>query len=179
MLQYTIFGGSDGQIAPRGFSAVTLYGYSRLTRPTLAQRILNLKQGPPPKPKSWWERAGRSDRALILTVFGMTEIINPTLMEEYSALRSLLATDAVTPDECRELTLRILRGDGKDDFITFTVFGACYTKKHPRSAEEQALDAAESAGAIPRAHRVRLGLAVGAPPSTVVDVLSQLAAEPA
>ena len=40
MFHYTIFAGSEAQMSPKGFTAVTLFGGAELKRPTLAPHPL-------------------------------------------------------------------------------------------------------------------------------------------
>ncbi len=175
MFHYTVFGATSGEIAPTGFSALTVFGAAELRRPTLARRILHLRNKPTDTSRSWIQRIRDDDRGLLITVFGATEIHRPTLMEEYSALRSLIAASDLSPEACRQLLEQLLSGEKQDDWATFTLFGACSTVEAKPARETKALDAAERAGMITHDHRRRLDDLIGAAEPTVIDALGRLA----
>ncbi len=178
MYHYTFFGATEGSITTDGFSSICIFGYCRLVRPTLAERILQERHKPSQEqPKSWFEQMSTSDRGFVLTVFGGTEIVPPTLMEEYAALRNLLESGSVSQAECRNLTETLLRGQRKDEWLTLTAFAACTKSRQSRGKELKALEAGERAGRISKAHRSQLDGLIGAPESTVADVLGQLATQ--
>lgn len=176
MFYYTIFAGSEARMTARGFTAVTLFGGAELTRPTLAQRIL-ARETPRRKPENWWERLSQRDDNFVFTLFGSTEIIEPTLMEEYAALRGLISTGSLNPEVIRNRLRELLSEEGDRDLTTLTIFGGFSDQRPKRSIQVKALDDGERAGIISNVHRRRLDDVVDATPTLGAEVLGDLVAE--
>ena len=177
MFHYAIFGSTEGEIpANHRFSAVTLFGHCRLKRPTLAQRLQNVRSKGTARKRSWFDRLAGSDRGLIMTIFGATEVEAPTLMEEYSAMRSMFAAGTLRIDECQSLAERL---GADEEWAALTVFGVCTTTQAKRARQAKALDAGVKAGLISREHRLQLDELITAPTGTAAAVLARLAAQPA
>lgn len=175
MFHLTLFGGTEGDISPAGFTALTVFGGAELRRPTIATQLLHLKSARGRRPGAW-ERLVGSDKNLILTVFGGTVVRAPTLVEEYSALSSAVGSGALTTDECSRLLDELIAGGGEfAHWRTLTLFGACVTR-HPSTVKERkALDAAVKTGTVSQAVRATLESVVGSPPQAKVRALGQLA----
>ncbi len=176
MFHYTIFAGSEAQMSPKGFTAVTLFGGAELKRPTLAQRVLTLEDEEPSS-DGWWTRLTDPSRNTVLTMFGSTELLQPTLMEEYSALRSLISTGVLTPADLQTRLRTLLAREKKQDMTTITLFGAFEDTMPSRKRQLKALAQGEKAGLIPPNHRQRLDEVADAAPANGVEVLGQLVAE--
>jgi hypothetical protein len=172
---YAIFGSTEGDITAERFSALTLFGATFLRRPTLAQRIQDLRAGRIERPGLLRRLAG-TDRGLILTLFGATEIRSPTVIEEYTALRNLVQSGSMTAAECRDLLNRV---DLRDNYVAFTLFGACTSGRLARNKQLKALEASEKAGVLDGDERRTLTDLIDAPLATSADVLGRLIARPA
>jgi len=172
----TLFAGTEGEIPPAGFTALTAFGGAELKRPTLASQLLHLKYRAQRKPTRWAKLMG-TDKNLILTVFGATVLLAPTVVEEYTALTGLMQSGAMTPGECATLLDRLSSDEGESSLCrTLTLFGGCVTR-HPSAAKERkALDAAAKAGALSTAVRQALDAIVGSPPAAKVRALGHLVA---
>lgn len=177
MFHYTIFGGSHARMAPRAFWAVTVFGGTELTRPTLAQRVLDLEERDSEGPKRFWDRFSNPRDNFILTLFGATVVTEPTLMEEYSALRSLLATGALTGAEIQQRLFRIMTQEREQELTTLTLFAGFHDSRPSRKKQLAALRDGEKAGLIRAEHRQRLdGVAEGMP-AAGIEVLGELVVE--
>jgi hypothetical protein len=176
MFHLTLFAGTEGEIPPAGFTAFTAFGGAELRRPTLASQLLHLKNRGHRRPSRLARLLG-TDKNLIMTVFGGTVLLAPTLIEEYSALQGLLRSGTVSGDECTALLDRLAADDGDPSLCrTVTLFGACVTR-HPSAAKERkALEAATKAGAVTNAIRRALDEIVGSPPAARVRALGHLVA---
>ena len=58
MIHLTLFGGTEAEIAPGGFTALTIFGGAELKRPTLAQRIMQRRRDRGPQPEVQRRAAG-------------------------------------------------------------------------------------------------------------------------
>ena len=175
MVHCTLFGYTEAEIAPVEFTAFTMCGFSSLRRPTLAQRIMHRyrRETHPPRKMDRW--LGRN-RSMVITFFGAVEISAPTLMEEYSGLRNLVASGAIERTECRRILDGLARGDDPDaEFSRVTLFGACIQQPPNVKQEDKALRAGEAAGLLPTEIRRELAQAIGCPEATAVGILGKLA----
>lgn len=175
MFHLTIFGASAVDMAPAGFFCVSLFGHTAVQRPTLARRVLHLRARGNREPSPLSRLLG-TDRNTVFTVFGATEILVPTLVEEYAALKRLIATRTIGADECRMHLDLIAQGHGHRDLYTsLTVFGMCSESRPSANKERKALDAAIHTGVIEERHRQELGAMIGAPEPSVVEGLGRIA----
>lgn len=173
-MQFTVFGSAEAEIAPIGFTAFTMYGYTKLKRPTLAQRVMQKRrQRQQTQPSRLDVLMGR-DRSMVITLFGGTDIVAPTLVEEYSALRNLLQSGSITKDECRGLIQGLSLAD-ESEISRFTMFGACNYSKPTLKAERKALEAAEDLGTITATVRHQLVEAIGAADVAVAGIVARAA----
>src|SRR5688572_15738960 len=148
MFHLTIFGASAVDMAPAGFFCVSLFGHTAVQRPTLARRVLHLRARGNQEPPAWRRLLG-TDRNTVFTLFGATEILVPTLLEEYAALRRLVATRAIAADECRMHLDLIAQGHGQRELYTsLTLFGFCGESRPSANKERKALEAAFKNGAL-------------------------------
>jgi hypothetical protein len=172
----TLFGGTEGEIAPSGFTALTAFGGAELRRPTLAAQLLHLKSSRQ-RPRRWWDRVLGSDKNLILTLFGGTVLQAPTLVEEYAAMAGLLRSGAVQHAEFQQLLDQLHVEAGDSPARTLTLFGACVTR-HPSAARERkALEAAANSGSLTDRIRGALDRLIGAPQQAKIPALGQLCFE--
>lgn len=175
MIHFTVFGGTEAEISPAGFTALTVFGGAEFRQPTLAQRIVQRRreQG---KTMSMWDRWLGRDRSLVITVFGGSEITAPTIMEEYASLRGLIESQAMSTEECQQWVEKITGGDDRGAEISrLTFFGACTYEAPTVKAERKALDAAEGAGIITAKTREELVQAIGCPSGTAASVVARAA----
>lgn len=174
MFHVTLFAGTEGEIPPAGFTALTVFGGSELRRPTLASQLLYLKHRNA-RAKRRWARLMGTDKNLILTLFGVTVLLAPTVIEEYTALSGLMRSGTLSHDECSALLDRLAADDSEASICrTLTLFGGCVTR-HPSAAKERkALEAASKTGAVSSAIRQALDEIVGAPPAAKVRALGHL-----
>jgi len=178
MFHLTLFGGTEGEIAPSGFTALTLFGGSELRRPTLASQLLHLKNRREHKRRSWQRLLG-SDQNLILTLFGGTVIVVPTMVEEYTALAAVLRSGTVSRDEFTALLQQLTTGGQRGLSRTMTLFGVCVVR-HPSPAKERkALEVAAKTGAVTAKARESLETIIGAPPESRAGSLGKLVVSPA
>ena len=178
MFHLTIFAANEGEISPSDFTSVTFLGACDLKRPTMAQRIMRLRSKRN-RGTRWYERILGTSRGLILTIFGVTELHRPSLMEEYASMRSLISSGSMTPPELRQCLDRILAGGARDDWLTLTLFGVCCEGKFKLEAQLKALDAGCKTGLISDDHHRQLRDVIAAPVTTTAALLGRLAAEPA
>ena len=176
MFHFTIFGRSEAHMPPSGLFSMTVFGGTTLRRATLAQRALELEVESARR-QTWLQRVTDSSRNTALTLFGTTEVMEPTLMEEYSALTSVIATRAIAADELAR-RLRVLSESVRDEELTtLTVFGGFLHRRPSLRKQFQALENGEKAGLISKAHRRRLDDVADAAPSACTAVLGGLVAE--
>ena len=174
MIHVTFCGGSEAEMSPGGFTAFTMFGGVELRRPTLAQRIL-YRRANRNKTYSRWDRFMGRGKSLVITLFGGTDIIPPTVMEEYAAMRNLMQSGVVTKEECLMLIDELSAGDDCSEVSRFTMFGACEFSQQKAKKELKALDAAQDARIIDGETRRQLENAVGCPPSTAAGVVARAA----
>ena len=142
MFHLTLFGHGAGDLPLHGCTSLTVFGYLALRRPTLAQRLLD-RHAARSRRRSRLRRLLGLDRNLLVTIFGCTEIETPTLAEEYAALRKVLATGAISADECRAIAAELITsGDGARGYGTFTLLGACMEERPSAKKQRAALAAA-------------------------------------
>ena len=176
MFHLTLFAGTEGEIPPVGFTALTVFGGAELRRPTLASQLLYLKNRRERK-RSRWARLLGTDKNLVLTIFGATVLLAPTLVEEYSALAGLIRTGALTPEECLSLLdQNSLEGGESAICRTLTIFGGCMTRRPSAAKERKALDTAAKTGSVTDRIRAALDDIIGSPPDAKARALGHLAA---
>lgn len=178
MFHFTIFAANEGEISPSDFTSVTFFGVCKLKRPTMAQRIMRQRLESTRKVR-WYERVFGSSRGLILTVFGATELIRPSLMEEYASMRSLVSSGSMNATELNRHLERILAGGARDEWLTLTFFGACVDGSIKPGKQLKALDAGRKAGLISDRHHSQLRDVIDAPVTTSAALLGRMAGEPA
>lgn len=172
MIHLTLFGGTESEIAPGTFTAFTMFGGAELKRPTLAQRIMQRRRDKGRK-LGFRERWFGRDRSVVITIFGGTDILAPTIMEEYAALKNLVQSGVLSRTECRDLVQEIASGDDERGEISRVTFcGACGFASPKAKVEHRALAAAESARIISSQTRRELEKAVGCPSSTTASVVA-------
>ena len=179
MLHLTLFSGTEGEMPPSGFTAVTFFGGTELRRPTLAREILHYR-ATRDLPKTRWSWLFGTDENFVLTVFGGTVITEPTLVEEHTALAAILRTGQIRTDELPAIVDGIeLRTGGRASYRTFTLFGGCSTRIGNSKRERKALDAAIANGGIDVPTRTWLERLVEAPRSVRWRAFSQMRLAPA
>lgn len=165
MFHLTLFSCTEGEMTPSGLTAVTLFGSCELRRPTLAREIQHYRatQG---RPKSLWGWLVGSEENLVATLFGATEIIEPTVADEYAALTGLLQSRQVAREEIGSL-LDMLesKSGGRSTYRSLTLFGACISRRKKAAYERKALDAAVESRGIDARTRSWLDTLVEAPRS--------------
>jgi hypothetical protein len=174
MFHFTVFGGTEASLPLSNCISFTFFGGTELRRPTLARRLQRLKESRD-RPPTFFERVFEVDRNIVVTLFGATEIVAPSLLEEYLDLQNLLKAGVITADEGRKLLLAIAqRGEGRDLYTALTLFGAC-TVKHPAPDEERrALDGGVGAGLLSERERHELQAVVGRPEAEAIERLARL-----
>lgn len=174
MLHLTLFAGTQGDMPPSGFTAVTFFGGAELHRPTLAREILHYRATRDlPKTRLGWLFG--SDENFVVTLFGGTVITEPTLVEEHQALAAILRTGQVRSEELPALVDGIeLKHGGRAAYRTFTLFGGCSTRLGSVKRERKALEAAVANGALDAPTRTWLERLIEAPRSVRWRALSQL-----
>ena len=175
----TLFGATEGEVSPAGFTALTVFSGAELRRPTLATQLVHMKNRLQTKPRAW-DRILGTDKNLVLTVFGATVLTAPTLIEEYSALAGLLRAGTLTSADCGRL-LDDLAAQGSETgwCRTLTLFGACVTRYPSADRERKALDVASRTGAVTATVRNALETVIGAPRQAKTRALQQLVLQPA
>ncbi len=174
MLHVTFFSGTEGELPLSNFVSFTLFGRSRLRRPTLARRLLRLKSVEGHTP-TLFERLFEVDRNILITLFGTTRIAAPTLMEEFSDLRGVVGSGSLTVEEGRRLLGSLAAGSGSRDLYTgVTLFGCCRVRHPSVDEERKALDAAASAGILSDHERRELDSVIGRPTREIAGFLGQL-----
>ncbi|MCC6785885.1 MAG: hypothetical protein IT457_23760 [Planctomycetes bacterium] len=178
MFHFCLFAGTEGEMPPAGMTAITIFGGSELRRPTLAREIgaWRARRG---MPRSRWRWLFGSDENLIVTIFGATCVVEPTLVEEYAAMASLVRSGQVTGEELPSLLdgLESQIG-GRDSYRTLTLFGGCVVRRRSPSRERKALDAAVANGGLDHRTRSWLETLVEAPRGVRWRALGELVANP-
>ena len=111
----------------------------------------------------------------MITLFGATAIVSPTIIEEYSALRSLLESGSITKEECMALAGSLASGDAEEDINRVTLFGACGFETVAEEKQSKALEFAERSGAISRHTREELSQAIGCPDRAATSIVARVA----
>jgi hypothetical protein len=176
MFHYTMFSGTEARMSSTGFTALTLFGAATLRRPTMAQRILDRDRATE-RAESWWQRMTDPNRNVVVTMFGGTTLLHATLMEEYSALRSLVSTGAMPSDQVTRRMREILATNQDIDVTSITLFGGFVDSRPSRSKQLEALDEGERAGLLPSQHYRRLTDVIDAVPSAGLEVIGELVPE--
>jgi hypothetical protein len=175
----TVFGATEGEVSPAGFTAFTLFGGAELRRPTLATQLVHLKNRPQGTPSAW-DRILGTDKNLVVTVFGATVLTAPTLIEEYSALAGLVRAGTLTTADCGALLDDVVaQGHDAGWCRTLTLFGSCVTRYPSAERERKALDVATRTGAVSATVRGALEAVIGAPRQARTRALQQLVLHPA
>lgn len=173
MFHFTMFGDTQGEMPLSGLTALTLFGGSELTRPTLAQRLMHLRGAPPRQ--SRWRRLLGLERNLVVTLFGATIVRVPTVIEEFAALRALLDSGAVAAAECRDLLQRLGSSQSLDEFCTcITLFGAATQRRPTDKQERKALQNARASGMLSEDECSQLDRVIASPTPVVCDVLGRM-----
>ncbi len=175
MFHFTMFGGSEAQITTANMTAITIFGGADLKRPTLAQRVLQLAASEDPESESSIRRPG--PRSFAFTMFGGTDVKHPLLMEEYSAIHGLVATQLLRREEIQSMIAEILAQDAHYKVGSFTLFGGFSDKRPNRKAQFRALREGEEAGLISVAHCEELERMVDAGPAVAFGLLGRLVDE--
>jgi hypothetical protein len=175
MFHVCIFSGSETSIPPGGFTSITLFGSTELRLPTLADRLVRWRNREA-RETSFWGWLSGADRGLILSVFASTELIRPTILEEFAALRSLLETRAIDARELPDLLEDLLREGSHDDWTTLSLFAGCTVEQPERDVEMQAIHAAHRAGMFDDKIRSALRSLVGTPHGAAARALGRIAA---
>ncbi|MCA8956396.1 MAG: hypothetical protein KDC87_10005 [Planctomycetes bacterium] len=175
MFHFTAFGATQTRVPPGGFTALTLFGGAEIRLPTLAERIVHRRRQRTVEPSRWDRWLGR-DQGIVVTLFGGTGLIAPTLVEEYAALRNLVQSGVVPRDECRAL-LEDLMGSsaGSQEISRWTLFGGSSLESPSAKTETKSLQAAEQAGVITPEIRRDLAQAIGCPMHTAAEIVSRAA----
>lgn len=173
-MNFTIFGVTETEISGSGFTSLTMFGGTELRRQTLAERIMNLSKTAGRKPSAWEKLAG-TDRPTVITLFGITTIVSPTIIEEYSAVRNLLNSGAITKEECMAMVASISNGNADKEITTVTLFGGCGFETVNEKKQRKALELAEKAGSITPTVKEELAQAIGCPDRTAVSIVARVA----
>ena len=173
-MNFNIFGISEAEITTSGFTSLTIFGGTELRRQTVAERIMRRRAGGGRKPGLWERLVGR-DRPLAITVCGITTIVSPTIIEEYSAVRSLLDSGTITVEECRALVGSLASPDSREEITMVTLFGGCGFETVSEKKQRKALDLAERSGAISSRTRGELEQAIGCPDRAATGIVARAA----
>ena len=60
-----------------------------------------------------------------VTFFGVTNTVSPTIIEEYSAVRSLVESGTITREECMALVGSLASPDSREEITRVTLFRGC------------------------------------------------------
>jgi hypothetical protein len=175
MFHITLFGGTEGVLPVSDFVSLTLFGGTELRRPTLAQRMLRLRDVRRQAP-SVWRRLFQLDKNVIVTIFGATEILAPTVMDEYADLKRITSAGVLAPEEGRHLLAELAdRGGAHDLFSAITLFGGCSVETPKPAEERKALESGRHAGLIGDREHAVLDQVIGRSESAIASALGQLA----
>ena len=154
MFHFTIFSGTEGELAPANTTVVTFFGAADLRGPTVAQQLLHFRAQRAQKPSRWAWLFGTQDN-LVVTIFGATTIQEPTVTEEYTALASVVRSGQIAREELPGLLDAFEAHIGSRGALrTLTLFGACTVSPIKASKEREVLDAAARNGVVdPRARK--------------------------
>lgn len=163
MFHLTLFGGTEGEMAVEGTTALTLFGGTELRLPTLAQRLAHRKARAA-APRGAFHRWFGLDRNLVVTLFGGTELQRPTLAQEYAALRQSIESGVLTREDVERHVEAVLRsGTENEEYTSIAIFGAC-TRSDPEPKEEKAaLESTREAGLLDADLVRRMTTWIGAP----------------
>lgn len=112
----------------------------------------------------------------MITLFGATEILSPTLMEDYAALRNLVVSGVVTKEDCLQLIEDLAScEDAGSDVSRVTLFGACCSESPTEELERRAIDSAERAQVITRETGDELSQLIGCPSGASAGMIARVA----
>lgn len=175
MFHLALFSGTEGVLSPRGGTAFVLFGSAELRTPTLAQRLVYARERAK-RPLSRMDRLLGRDQWLLITLFGGTEMIRPTLVEELAALRGLMSSGGVSRTELQGLAdASISPPDLVGGLSTLTLFGACVVARPSPKKEIAAIDRAAKAGEVDPRARPALESLIGQADPSILRGLSRLA----
>lgn len=160
MFHLTLFSTAEAGLTPRGNTALTVFGNTILRVPTVAQRVMRMAQNE--RPPSRWDILMGRGKSLMITLFGCTEVALPALIDEWTGLRQLVASNDLPRDRVRSLCDALQAHDTHGlDLATLTLFGSCQVARPSNKRELAALERAEKAGAIDHTTKSRLEGLVG------------------
>lgn len=175
MFHLALFSGTEGVLSPRGGTAFVLFGSAELRTPTLAQRLVHARERAQ-SPLSRMDRLLGRDQWLLITLFGGTNMVRPTLVEELAALRGLMTSGGVSRAEIQGLAdASVSPPDLVVGLSTFTLFGACVVARPSAKKEIAAIERAEKAGEVDQRARPLLESLIGQADHSVLRGLSRLA----
>lgn len=153
MVNFSIFGGHEGQLSPDKRVYVTIFGGCDLRRPTMVRQVLELRR----RTLAAVERPS----CFFLTLFGGVHLKYPTLAEEYTELFDALRSGTLTLEEWDRAAGQAAAGLAPR-VSSLTVFGGLGSEDLPDDdAELEALALQRHVGAIPPAVAEMLMLAIG------------------
>lgn len=127
MLRFCMFGGYEGPLTPDHRCYVTLFGACELKAPTLARRLVAMRQGE--------SRQNKNAKQVFVTLFGATEIKCPTLAEEFIDLKEAVRGGMLDLDHWEQYVSELENVHGRG-FLSFTLFGALSETELPSEDEE-------------------------------------------
>ena len=179
-MHLTMFGGTEADVTPEDFTAVTVFGGAQFHLPTVAARVLHLKNRRERTPKTGLAGLLESHENLVVTLFGGCELREPRIADEYTALAGAIASGALGREECQALLDRVATEPAlRRGCRTLTLFGGCGRGSEEVTEEYRALSALERQGVIDgRTHEILRGL-VGAGVEARIRGLQAAVAAPA
>lgn len=175
MFHLALFSSAEAALPPGTATVLTVFGSCALRAPTLAQRITDHAERRE-RPRSAWDNLLGRGQSLFVTAFGSTEILLPSLVEEFAALQDLAARAREQRQQLRDLALDLARTqDCGLRLSTFTLFGGCQVRRPSHKREVAALERAQQCGDIDARMRAALDRLVGRSEPELVRGLTGLA----
>ncbi len=175
MFHLTMFSGTEAALQPGAATVLTLFGATVLSAPTLALRLSHYAQRRQQKATTMDVLLGR-DRSMFVTLFGATEVLLPSLVDEYAALQQMVAQTPSHRTQLRELANELAHSqDCGLRLSTLTLFGGCSIKRPSAKRQAAALERAQKTGEIDAPLRAALERLVGRAEPEVVRGLAGLA----
>lgn len=120
MFHLTIMGGTDVRLRDDSNFVITLMGGTEILMPTLAEKILTLKET-----RAEWgpDLASPIRRTTIITIMGGTGLKYPTIAREIESMMELRQSGALSDAEIFRLWQEVVRLSDIDAMDTFTLMG--------------------------------------------------------
>jgi hypothetical protein len=145
MFFFTIWGGSDVKPKDPDNIVVTVWGATDIQLPTLAEKLIRLKQV---KMAEGTVTDAVIRRTNVITLMGATIYKRPTVAREIEEMKQLKDSGSISATEMIELWQEAIRRDDLDQFEALTIMGGAGEESPSRREEIKDLDRLVARGII-------------------------------